>query len=131
MYSPGVWFLFQHHLATDLSEPGAGFFVRSSGGAGGLCRCCSSAVADLVGGVATDRVVQSFSPQGGPVRDRRHFTRGSRERQLFAGAAVSRPAAPRHCLIALSGAADSFLLGAAWARVSISLAPTRALSPAS
>ena len=88
-----------------------------------------SAVADLVGGVATDRVVRAFGLKVGRcgIGGISLVVAGT---ALFAGAAVSDPLLSA-LLIALSGAADSFLLGAAWARVSISLAPTRALSPAS
>ena len=51
--------------------------------------------------------------QGRPVRDRCSFRCWSRGRALIAGAAVPDPLLSA-LLIAVAGAADSFLLGAAW-----------------
>jgi MFS family permease len=71
-----------------------------------------SAVADLVGGLTTDRLKQAFGPHVG-----RCAIGGAS--LLIAGVAMLAAAQAGHpllsaLLIALAGAADSFLLGAAW-----------------
>jgi MFS transporter, ACS family, glucarate transporter len=71
-----------------------------------------SSVADLLGGATTDRAVRSFGPRLGRcgVGFASLVVAGS---TLIAGAWVNDPLLAA-LLIALSGAADSFLLGASW-----------------
>ena len=71
-----------------------------------------SAAADLVGGLTTDRVVRAYGLRVGRcgIGAISLLVAGT---ALFAGAAVRDPLLSA-LLIAVSGAADSFLLGAAW-----------------
>jgi MFS family permease len=71
-----------------------------------------SAVADLAGGLATDRVVSAFGLRAGRcgIGFASLLLAGA---AMIAGAAVDAPFLSA-ILIALAGAADSFLLGAAW-----------------
>jgi nitrate/nitrite transporter NarK len=71
-----------------------------------------SAGADLVGGVATDRAVRAFGVRAGRcgIGVASLLIAGI---TIIAGAAVDDPLLAA-CLIAVSCAADSFLLGAAW-----------------
>jgi MFS family permease len=71
-----------------------------------------SAMADLTGGLATDRAVRAFGLRIGRcgIGMISLLIAGS---ALIAGAAVDDPLASAF-LIAIAGAADSFLLGAAW-----------------
>jgi MFS transporter, ACS family, glucarate transporter len=71
-----------------------------------------SAVADLVGGLATDRAIRAFGLRAGRcgIGFASLLLAGT---ALIAGAAMDAPLLAA-LLIALAGAADSFLLGAAW-----------------
>lgn len=71
-----------------------------------------SAVADLAGGLATDRAIRAFGLRAGRcgIGFASLLLAGA---ALIAGAAMDKPLLAA-LLIALAGAADSFLLGAAW-----------------
>ena len=97
-------------LPTYLSEA-RGFSSINLGMLAGLPLMLSAA-ADLVGGLSTDRAVRAFGPRVGRcgIGAVSLLVAGI---ALVAGAAVHDPLLSA-LLIAVAGAADSFLLGAAW-----------------
>lgn len=97
-------------LPTYLKEA-RGFSLASGGLLAGLPLILSSA-ADMVGGLATDLAVRAFGPKAGRgwIGFASLVVAGL---TMIAGAQAEDPVLAA-LLIAVSGAADSFLLGAAW-----------------